>query len=117
MFSFGQIAPNSEVSDNLDSETAGQEFSSLQEAFDAYGMTEVHEPGWLPEGYTLDELDVTCLDDPFLRSFSASYTDGEGRVSVKVMSYEGEPITQARPAHGNGGRHDKSYGAALPAAV
>lgn len=102
-FSFGQIAPDSEVSDNLAQETAGQEtevpsagFTSLQEAFDAYGVTEVHEPAWLPEGYTLEELDVTCLDDPFLRSFSASYTDGEGRVSVKVMSYEGEPITQVQ---------------------
>lgn len=96
IFSFGQIPPDSVVSDNLNGEAAGPEFSSLQEAFDACGMTEVHEPAWLPDGYTLGELDVTCLDDPFLRSFSASYTDGEGRVSVKVMSYEGEPITQVQ---------------------
>ena len=96
VFSFGQIPPDSEVSDNMNGEAAGPEFSSLQEAFDACGMTEVHEPAWLPDGYTLGELDVTCLDDPFLRSFSASYTDGEGRVSVKVMSYEGEPITQVQ---------------------
>lgn len=96
VFSFGQIPPDSEVSDNLDGEVDGQEFSSLQEAFDAYGMTEVHEPIWLPEGYAMDGIDVLAVDDPYLRSFSASYTDGEGHVSVKVMSYEGKPITQVQ---------------------
>ena len=98
VFSFGQIVPNSQVSDNLaqETETPDAEFASLQEALDAYGMTEVHEPSWLPEGYALEELDATCLDDPFLRSFSASYTDGEGRVSISIMSYEGEPITQVQ---------------------
>lgn len=66
IFSFGQIPPDSKVSDNLGGETAGQEFSSLQEAFDAYGMTEVHEPGWLPNGYALNRVDVLAVDDPFL---------------------------------------------------
>lgn len=103
VFSFGQIPPDSQVSDNLTQETAGQEteapsteFASLQEAFDIYGMTEVHEPAWLPDGYTLGELDVTCLDDPFLRTFAASYTNGEGSVSISVASYEGKPITQVQ---------------------
>ena len=103
VFSFGQVVPDSQVSDNLAQETAGQEtetlgteFTSLQEAFDAYGMTEVHEPGWLPEGYALDSLDVLAVEDPFLRSFSVSYTDGKGRVSVKAISYEGEPIAQVQ---------------------
>jgi len=96
VFSFGQIPPDSVVSDNLNGKAAGQEFSSLQAAFDAYGMTEVHEPTWLPDGYILGELDVTCLDDPFLRTFAASYTDGECRVSINVMNYEGEPIIQVQ---------------------
>lgn len=103
VFSFGQIAPDSEVSDNPAQETAGQkteipdtEFASLQEAFDAYGMTEVHEPAWLPEGYALDGVDVLAVDDPFLRSFSASYTDGERIIGIGIMSYEGEPATQVQ---------------------
>lgn len=50
IFSFGQISPDSEESDSLDGETAELEFSSLQAAFDAYGMTEIHEPTWLPDG-------------------------------------------------------------------
>lgn len=103
VFSFGQIAPDSEVSDNSAQETAEQEteapnteFVSLQEAFDAYGMTEVHEPTWLPEGYALDSIDVLAVDDPFLRTYAASYTDGEGRAGIDIKSYEGEPLTQVQ---------------------
>lgn len=110
VFSFGQIAPDSQVSDDpaQDQETAEQEaeapdteFASLQEAFEVYGMTEVHEPTWLPEGYTLEELNVTCLDAPFLRTFSASYTDGEGFVSIGIMSFEEEPATQVQKTDGS----------------
>jgi len=107
VFSFGQIAPDSQVSNSPTQETMGQGakvpntgFASLQEAFDAYGMTEVHEPTWLPEGYTLDGVDVLAMDDPFVRTFSASYTDGEGRVSVNIISYEGEPATQVQKIGG-----------------
>ena len=106
VFSFGQIVPDSQVSDDPAQETKGQEtealaeFSSLQAAFDAYGMTEVHEPTWLPEGYALSRIDVVAVDDPFLRSFSASYTDGEGIVAIGIMSYEGEPATQVQKIDG-----------------
>ena len=109
IFSFGQITPDIEVSGDPGQETVGpgmeapdpnRAFSSLQEAFDAYGMTEVHEPSWLPEGYTLDNIDVLCLDDPFLRSFLASYTDGESCVNIDIMSYEGEPNAQVQKIGG-----------------
>ena len=75
VFSFGPIAPDSQVFDDPVQETVRPEvqipdagFASLQEAFDAYGMTEVHEPDWLPEGYALDGVDVLAVDDPFLRA-------------------------------------------------
>ena len=100
VFSFGQIPPDSEVSDNMNGEAAGPEFSSLQAAFDAYGMTEVHEPDWLPEGYALDGVDVLAVDDPFLRSFEAAYTDGEGIIGIGIVSYEGEPATQVQKIGG-----------------
>ena len=104
VFSFGQVAPDSQVSDGPTQETIGQasaDFASLQEAFDAYGMTEVHEPAWLPEGYALNDIDVLAVDDPFLRTFSASFTDGEGRVGIDIMSYEGEPATQVQKTDGS----------------
>ena len=103
VFSFGRIAPDSQVSDDPGQETADQgsesssaEFTSLQEAFDAYGMTEVHEPGWLPKGYALNSVDVLCVDDPFLQSFVVTYSDGERYINLDILSYEGEPITQVQ---------------------
>ena len=107
VFSFGRIAPDSQVSDDPAQETKGQkaeasstEFTSLQEAFDAYGMTEVHEPDCLPEEYALSRIDVMAVDDPFMCFFSASYTDGEGRVAIDIKSYEGEPTTQVQKIGG-----------------
>ena len=105
VFSFGQITPDSEVSDNpgqgadeleTDDSAKDQEFASLQEAFDAYGITEVHEPSWLPEGYVLCDIDVLAIDDPFLRTFNATYTNGEGLIGIGIMSYEDEPSTQVQ---------------------
>lgn len=105
IFSFGQIAPDSKVSDGPAKETAGAEmeapdpnrvFSSLQEALDAYGMTEVHEPTWLPEGYVLESVDVLSVDDPFLRTFAAVYSDGERYINIDILSYEGEPVMQVQ---------------------
>lgn len=109
VFSFGQITPDSEVSDNLGHETEGpvadaqdpnREFASLQEALDAYGMTEVHEPGWLPKGYALDSIDAKYVDEPFLQSISASYSNGQNYVGIDIMSYEYEPITQVQKIDG-----------------
>lgn len=107
VFSFGHIPPDSQVSDSPARKTTGQEakapdteFSSLQEAFDAYGMTEVHEPAWLPDGYALKELCVMCLDDPFLRTFSASYTADERFIGIDIMSYEDEPASQVQKIDG-----------------
>jgi len=103
VFSFGRIAPDNQASDDPAQETAGQgsegssaEFTSLQEAFDAYGMTEVHEPAWLPEGYTLNRINVLAEDDPFLRVFEVAYMGGDGLVDIGITSYEGEPITQVQ---------------------
>ena len=105
VFSFGPVAPDSQVSDLPLQETAelaaepsnhGTAFTSLQEAFDAYGMTEVHEPSWLPEGYTLDRIDVLAEDDPFRRVFEVAYMGGEGLIDIGITSYEGEPITQVQ---------------------
>ena len=107
VFSFGRIAPDSQVSDDPTQEMKGQGaevpstgFASLQEAFDAYGMTEVHEPAWLPDGYALAELDVTCLNDPFLRAYLVSYTDGERHIGINIKSYSGEPTMQVQKISG-----------------
>lgn len=109
IFSFGTIPPDSQVSDVPARETARQKaavilpytgFASLQEALDAYGMTEVHEPAWLPEGYVLGRIDVQALDDPFRRTYAVSYMDGGRIISINIRSYEGEPATQVQKVGG-----------------
>lgn len=107
VFSFGPVAPDSQVSEDPARETAGPEaeipnagFTSLQEAFDAYGMTEVHEPGWLPAGYALGRIDVMAVDNPFLQTFTASYTDGEAIIAIGIMSHNGTPATQVQKVGG-----------------
>lgn len=103
VFSFGVIPPNSEITENLGGEMERQDatgsnqegrFSSLQEALDKYGVTMIHEPNWLPEGYALGELEVMCLDDPFLQTFAASYSSGDGHIDIDIMSYLGTPSMQ-----------------------
>lgn len=107
VFSFGPVAPDSQVSEDPARETAEPRaespnagFTSLQEAFDAYGMTEVHEPGWLPEGYALGRINVLAKDDPFQRTFTASYLDGEGIIAIGIMSHDGTPATQVQKIGG-----------------
>lgn len=86
-------APDQEADGWTDAPDPDRKFTSLQEALDAYGMMEVHEPDWLPEGYALDSLDVLAMDDPFLRAFSATYKGSKCVVGIDIMSYEGEPNT------------------------
>ncbi|WP_305117161.1 DUF4367 domain-containing protein, partial [Acutalibacter muris] len=102
VFSFGQVSPDSQVSDGPTQKTARAEtefgattrFVSLQEALDAYGITTVHEATRLPDGYTLGELDVTNQSEPFFVAFSAIYVNGVDGISFTIMSYDEEPATQ-----------------------
>lgn len=100
VFSFGTIPSNSEVTENLGGEMGKNEikipdpeweFASLQEALDAYGITAVHEPSWLPEGYVLEELDVTNQSNSPFVAFSAVYANGDDGIGITIMNYEGEP--------------------------
>ncbi|MDE7245307.1 MAG: hypothetical protein K2O18_15230 [Oscillospiraceae bacterium] len=100
VFSFGEIRsdgaadnPNKAmyVFDGNDSEAA---FTSLQEALDAYGITEVSEPAWFPEGYILDRIDTLCMPDGTLWHLSAEYTNGSAPLHIVIDSYWDEPISQ-----------------------
>lgn len=102
VFSFGQIPPNSAASDTLNCEdgvipsaSPGLEIhSSFQEALDEYGITEVHEPTWLPAGYILDSIEVTRWDDPSFICMDVSYRKGDEYLGITIMSYDGEPSMQ-----------------------
>lgn len=99
-FSFGRIAPDSVVSECPKDETEDalldprQEFSTLQAALDAYGMTEVHEPRWLPEGYAVHKVGAGYSNASHSVIFYSTFENDEDFISISIMSHEGAPDIQ-----------------------
>lgn len=72
-----------------------QSYSSLQEVLDAYHITEVAAPAWIPEGYALEQISVTDVDDPEILAIFADYRspDQSSSIGIQIMWYEEEPLT------------------------
>lgn len=74
---------------------SAHEYSSLQEALDAYGVTEVTAPTWIPEGYEFDRVDVLYIDDPEQLIIVATYYLNDGNpLHISIQSYTDEPNRQ-----------------------
>ena len=68
-----------------------QQFTSLQEALDYYGVTEVVAPRWIPSGFTQEEVTVD-LNGVWL-AFSEEYANEDGEfLVVYYSSYESLPF-------------------------
>lgn len=68
-----------------------QQFTSLQEALDYYGVTEVVAPRWLPSGFTQEE--VTVDPNGVWLAFSVEYSNEDGEcIVVYYSSYESLPF-------------------------
>lgn len=98
VFSFRQVPPDSVVTESVNGATeedgtgtGRRNFSSLQEALDAYGITAVHEPAWLPDGYVLSKSCVEYSDAPYLIILYANYVHNRDYIAIDIMSYEGTP--------------------------
>lgn len=95
VFSFKQALPNTGVTDTLNEENhAGREtqsFASLQEALDAYGITQVHEPTQLPDGFVINECGVEHSIALNRTAFYADYANNHDCIAIDIMSYEGKP--------------------------
>lgn len=64
------------------------EFTSLQEALDAYGITEPLAPKWLPEGF--ESRDVIISVDPDFIRIIAVYQCREKEIRVTVRCYNSQ---------------------------
>jgi len=60
------------------------EYDSLQNALDYYGITTQLAPTWFPDGYLLDSISVT--ETPLRTTFDASYVKNGERISVTIIS-------------------------------
>lgn len=97
VFSFGEIRSDGAednpddtayISGGSDSEAA---FTSLQEALDAYSITEVSEPAWIPDGYTMKSVAVDYRPEWDTIRLTAEYFNGINPLIVKFESYQDEP--------------------------
>ena len=70
------------------------EYGSLQEALDAYQITEVSAPAWIPDGYALDSVAAEYWDDIEELSFCCTYTNGNDTLLILIKNYRDEPNMQ-----------------------
>ncbi|MDE7244740.1 MAG: DUF4367 domain-containing protein [Oscillospiraceae bacterium] len=73
---------------------SGAAFTSLQEALDAYGITEVSEPAWIPEGYTFRSVMADCWPDGEIICLAAEYSDGTNILVFEIERYKDKPSLQ-----------------------
>ena len=67
-----------------------QQFASLQEALDFYGVTEVAEPRWIPDGFT--QKKVVVKSNGVWLTFLAWYADADSKsIVIDFDSYESLP--------------------------
>lgn len=68
-----------------------QEYSSLQDALNAYEITAKICPTWIPEDYHIVSIDL-MVNDEILR-FSGAYESNErGRISIQFTKLQGDSI-------------------------
>ena len=100
VFSFGEIrsegavdVPSDTVNDpsGSDGEAA---FPSLQAALDAYGITEVSEPTWIPERYVFRNVAMDCWSNGDLIGLTAEYFHETSALFIEFKLYQNEPSTQ-----------------------
>lgn len=83
------------------------EFTSLQEALDAYGITEPLVPKWLPEGF--ESRDVIISVDPDFIRIIAVYQYGEKEIKVTVRRYNSEDALERFSLEKQEGQQDTKY--------
>lgn len=73
---------------------AGVEYASLQEALDAYGVTEISEPAQLPEGYVLQNIAVDCWPSGEFAGISVKYFNGVNILHIEIKTFQCTPTMQ-----------------------
>lgn len=74
-----------EAFDDTQTYSMVDQYSSLQDAFDAYSIEIPLAPSWMPNGYELDFVEVSAFEKKYL--FSASYTNGSNGAITLTYTY------------------------------
>lgn len=100
IFSLGTIISEGAGDENGDSRLGNkfddaERYESLQEALDAYGITEFREPAWLPDGYKFADVEVDSWpDNSSFIGLSAHYYRGTDFLQIQLECYEGNANIQ-----------------------
>lgn len=77
-----------------ESETSGEfACSELQMLLDAHEITEKLVPTWLPQGYSL--VDIQSVDRPTVRTIYAQYQSNNDVITIQIHDYSNTNPTQA----------------------
>lgn len=72
-----------------------EHYETLQDALDAYGITEFREPTWIPDGYKFYDVEVDSWpDSSSLIGLSAYYYSGNDFLQIQLEYYEGSANVQ-----------------------
>lgn len=70
------------------------EYTSIQDALDACGITEVAAPTWIPEGYSFDGVDILYDPDGAFWMLSGGYIKENRALNIEIEHYDDEPCGQ-----------------------
>lgn len=73
--------------ENMDTETSKEEYADLQTALDAYGITALLAPRWIPDGFRIESVIIDELPDESSTSFHACYRRNEKILAIQINMY------------------------------
>lgn len=73
---------------NSNSTLSEGEYVDLQDALDAYGITEALAPTWLPDGFSVESITVDEMMDPSTTVFQGNYNCGEQWIIVQICLHK-----------------------------
>ena len=89
-FGFSSFTPKETMPDASASSDETQS-ESFQKTLDEYGVTALIAPSWFPDGYLLENIEVT--ETPVRTTINAVYTKADDEISITVILLT-EPLTR-----------------------
>lgn len=91
----GDRGDDSRLGDRINDANDAERYGTLQEALDAYDITEFREPTWIPDGYKFDDVEVdSWANSSSLIGLSAHYCSGADFIQIQLAYYEGRANVQ-----------------------
>ena len=96
LFTFGSVHGQgaNDTTDEPDQQSVSRqplEYSSLQEALDDYGVTEITAPTWFPEGYVLTGISIVNFEEIDCFILRATYENDGYLLGLEIVRYSDEP--------------------------